>query len=88
MSHASNPCDAAPPALFDLGAVALFVADPKVAEVRPASPTSLFVFGVGPGRTTVALSRHRIGEDWVADHTHMSLFRDVPSRSFGPRKPV
>src|SRR6185437_7799526 len=32
----------------------LFVADPKVAEVRPASPTSLFVFGVGPGRTTVA----------------------------------
>ena len=36
-----------------------------------------------PGRTTVALSRRRIGEDWVADHTHMSLFRDVPSRSFG-----
>ena len=32
----------------------VFVADPKVAEVRPASPTSLFVFGVGPGRTTVA----------------------------------
>jgi ketosteroid isomerase-like protein len=40
-----------------------------------------------PGRTTVALSRRRIGEDWVADHTHMSLFRDVPSRSFGERKP-
>jgi ketosteroid isomerase-like protein len=38
-----------------------------------------------PGRTTVALSRARIGEDWVAVHTHMSLFRDVPSRSFGPR---
>jgi ketosteroid isomerase-like protein len=36
-----------------------------------------------PGRTTVALSRHRIGEDWVAVHTHMSLFRDVPTRSFG-----
>jgi pilus assembly protein CpaC len=32
----------------------VFVADPKVAEVRPASATSLFVFGVGPGRTTVA----------------------------------
>jgi pilus assembly protein CpaC len=32
----------------------VFVADPKVAEVRPASPTSLFIFGVGPGRTTVA----------------------------------
>lgn len=39
-----------------LGASAsnVFVADPKVAEVRPASPTSLFVFGVGPGRTTIA----------------------------------
>jgi ketosteroid isomerase-like protein len=36
-----------------------------------------------PGRTTVALSRRSVGEDWVADHTHMSLFRDVPSRSFG-----
>jgi pilus assembly protein CpaC len=32
----------------------VFVADPKVAEVRPASATSLFIFGVGPGRTTVA----------------------------------
>jgi ketosteroid isomerase-like protein len=38
-----------------------------------------------PGRTTVALSRHRGGQDWVAVHTHMSLFRDVPSRSFGKR---
>ena len=32
----------------------IFVADPKVAEVRPASATSLFVFGVTSGRTTVA----------------------------------
>jgi pilus assembly protein CpaC len=32
----------------------IFVADPKVAEVRPGSSTSLFIFGVGPGRTTVA----------------------------------
>jgi ketosteroid isomerase-like protein len=40
-----------------------------------------------PGRTTVALSRRRIGEDWIADHTHMSLFRDVPSRSYGKRAP-
>ncbi|MBV8915285.1 MAG: pilus assembly protein N-terminal domain-containing protein, partial [Acetobacteraceae bacterium] len=32
----------------------VFVADPKVAEVRPASPGTLFVFGVGPGRTTIA----------------------------------
>ena len=32
----------------------LFVADPKVVEVRPASPGSVFVFGVGAGRSTVA----------------------------------
>jgi pilus assembly protein CpaC len=32
----------------------LFAADPKVAEVRPASPTSVFVFGVAVGRTTIA----------------------------------
>ncbi len=35
-------------------AASVFTADPRVAEVRPASPTSLFVFGVAPGRTTVA----------------------------------
>jgi pilus assembly protein CpaC len=33
----------------------IFVADPKVAEVRPASPTSLFVFGLNAGRTTIAI---------------------------------
>ena len=32
----------------------VFVADPRVAEVRPASATSLFIFGVNAGRTTVA----------------------------------
>lgn len=35
-------------------AASVFAADPKVVEVRPASPTSLFLFGVGQGRTTVA----------------------------------
>ena len=35
-------------------AASVFAADPKVVEVRPASPTSLFVFGIAPGRTTVA----------------------------------
>lgn len=32
----------------------LFVADPKIAEARPASPNSVFVFGLALGRTTVA----------------------------------
>jgi len=31
----------------------IFSADPTVVEVRPASPTALFVFGVGPGETTI-----------------------------------
>jgi pilus assembly protein CpaC len=35
-------------------AASVFAADPRVAEVRPASPTSLFVLGIAPGRTTIA----------------------------------
>ncbi len=35
-------------------AASVFAADPKVVEVRPASPTSLFLFGVAVGHTTVA----------------------------------
>jgi pilus assembly protein CpaC len=31
----------------------IFAADPDVVEVRPASPTSLFVFGKGVGQTTI-----------------------------------
>ncbi len=32
----------------------VYAADPKIAEVRPASADSLFVFGVSPGHTSVA----------------------------------
>jgi pilus assembly protein CpaC len=35
-------------------ATSVFTADPKVVEVRPASPNTLFLFGVAPGRTTIA----------------------------------
>lgn len=35
-----------------------------------------------PGRATVALERARADQEWIAVHTHMSLFRDVPTRSF------
>jgi pilus assembly protein CpaC len=38
---------------LDAPAASVFAADPRVAEVRPASPTSLFVLGVAPGRTTL-----------------------------------
>lgn len=34
------------------------------------------------GRATVVLVRDRIGSAWLAQHTHLSLFRDVPTRSF------
>jgi pilus assembly protein CpaC len=60
----SGPVMAASPVLLDSGtgrvlslpsaAANVFVADSKVAEVRPASPSTLFIFGVGAGRTTVA----------------------------------
>jgi ketosteroid isomerase-like protein len=39
-----------------------------------------------PGRATVVLSRARIGEEWIASHTHMSLFSGTPPRSFGPKR--
>ncbi len=39
-----------------------------------------------PGRATVALSRGRNDEDWIADHTHMSLFSGTPPRSYGPKR--
>lgn len=38
-----------------------------------------------PGRATVALARERIGEAWIAQHTHFSLFRGVPGQSFGQK---
>jgi ketosteroid isomerase-like protein len=43
-----------------------------------------------PGRTTVVLVRQSPTEPFVAQHTHMSLFRDVPTRSFRdkPEKPA
>ena len=34
------------------------------------------------GRATVAFAREQVADDWVARHTHMSLFRDVPTQSF------
>ncbi|HUB10739.1 MAG TPA: type II and III secretion system protein family protein [Acetobacteraceae bacterium] len=39
---------------LDGPATNIFVADPKIAEVRPASASTLFVFGITPGNTTVA----------------------------------
>ena len=38
-----------------------------------------------PGRATVALARAKVGDPWVATHTHMSLFRGTPDVSHGKR---
>ena len=35
-----------------------------------------------PGRATVVFVRDAIDAPWLAQHTHLSLFRDVPTRSF------
>jgi ketosteroid isomerase-like protein len=40
-----------------------------------------------PGRTTTVMARKKIGDPFVATHTHMSLFRGTPDRSFGKFTP-
>ncbi|WP_119420589.1 YybH family protein [Desertibaculum subflavum] len=35
------------------------------------------------GRATVSFARTKIGDPWIATHTHMSLFRGTPDRSHG-----
>ena len=56
VEHASVALEAGTGKVITLRAPAanVFVADPKIAEVRPASAASLFVFGVAAGHTTVA----------------------------------
>jgi hypothetical protein len=39
-----------------------------------------------PGRATVVLGRQAVGAEWVAQHTHVSLFPGIPSRSFGTKR--
>ena len=39
-----------------------------------------------PGRATVVLGRQAAGGEWIAQHTHVSLFPGTPSRSFGTKR--
>jgi ketosteroid isomerase-like protein len=39
-----------------------------------------------PGRATVVFGRQAVREEWVAQHTHVSLFPGTPSRSFGTKR--
>jgi pilus assembly protein CpaC len=70
----------------------VFVADPKIAEVRPASPSTLFVFGVAPGRTTVAAmgaDGHQLGQyditvhpsDFIATEAQAAVARALPGQA-------
>ena len=36
-----------------------------------------------PGRATVGMRRDSLGAPWMGIHTHLSLNRDVPQKSFG-----
>ena len=67
----------------------VFVADPKVAEVRPASPNTLFVFGIAPGQTTIAAlaaDGHPLGQyqisvfpsDFTASEAEAAVQREMP----------
>ena len=47
----------------------VFVADPKVVDVRPASPGNFFIFGVGPGHTSIAVTDKNGGKAAVFDVT-------------------
>ena len=39
------------------------------------------------GRATVSFTRAKIGDAFVATHTHMSLFRGTPDASHGKKRP-
>ncbi|MGU3576558.1 YybH family protein [Brucellaceae bacterium C25G] len=37
------------------------------------------------GRATVTFTRNKIGDDWIVNHSHMSLLRGTPTSSHGTR---
>lgn len=99
--HAPPPEPVRAPVALEMGtgrvitlpapAANVFEADPKVAEVRPASANTLFVFGVGPGRTTVAamdaagqvLAQFSVSvtrSDFAAHEAEAAISRLMPGR--------
>jgi pilus assembly protein CpaC len=59
-------------------ALTVLVADPRIARVQPASPTSLFIMGVNPGRTNLIATRE--------DGSLVAEF-DITVASSGPGTP-
>jgi ketosteroid isomerase-like protein len=74
---------------YDLDSVAAFVSADRLQAVGLGIWQST---GFGPdgtpferpGRTTVVLRRPSTSATYIAVHTHMSLFRGTPDRSYGP----
>lgn len=74
-----------------------FLTDQLIAQVSPDRLQAVVIVswastGIGadgtrfdrPGRATVVLVRDAVGSAWRGTHTHFSLGRGVPDRSYGP----
>ena len=74
-----------------------FLTDQLIAQVSPDRLQAVVIVswaspGIGadgsrfdrPGRATVVLVRDAVGSAWRGPHTHFSLGRAVPDRSYGP----
>jgi ketosteroid isomerase-like protein len=73
---------------FDLDKVEAIVAEDRMTAVGMGVWLSDGFYPNGdkferPGRTTVVLGREKVGGKFIATHTHMSLFRGTPERSYG-----
>ena len=65
-------------------AATVIAADPRVARVQPTSPTSLFVMGVEPGRTTVVATSEDGRAVAELDVTVRGAARIAPAAAVGP----
>ena len=63
----------------------VLAANPKIAKVEPASPTSLFVIGIGPGVTTI-IATTQAGQP-IADYTVAVTAAPTPSSPGVPGVP-
>jgi len=73
-------------------AITVMAADPRIARVQPASPTSLFLMAVGPGRTTVIATAEdgsQVAEyDVTVQPGRAAAAQDAASMGAEPRGPA
>lgn len=75
---------------FELEWLDVFVSPDRAQAVALTPFSSTGIDGNGnrfhrPGRATVVLTRHTLGQSWLGRHTHLSLAPGVPERSYGWR---